>query len=249
MALLLLGIACANGDDAVVQSGEITIAYLRSMCDDSSLSITRDYTIRGRVVANDRLGELPCAIVIDDGTAGVQLEIESSDVNSFVPLYSEVSVRLIGLNVGHVGAKCLLGAAPTGEFVVDRIAEDRIYNLLSVSLAPEAPPEPLHRRIAELSPREVGRYVAIDSLRFVEEERGLCWCSRDTLTGRAEISVRHLTDGRDTLPVVVAASCRYGDEQLPTELLRCYGVVDYHGGELALRIINRGIVTIRVEDD
>ena len=80
------------------------------------------------------------------------------------------------------------------------------------------------------------RYVRIDGVEFIE--KGQAWLDCDSLD-RPLCSLRHITDGCDTLSVMVNDATLYGAEKLPTDRLNCFGIIDTYAGDLALRIINK----------
>lgn len=239
ISALVLAVGCGPETYDEQPSGEVSIAYLWSLCRSGSVSVTRDLSIRGRVVATDKMGEVEHRIVVDDGTAGIELHVESRNADAIVPLYAEADILCSGLYLGRDGDHLVLGQKPTGEYVVDRLTDERLRLYVRAITTPETPPMPLRRTIAQLTPYDILRYVRIDSLCFVEAGRS--WLDYDSL-GIVQHSVRHLTDGCDTLPVRVHPSTIYGPEPLPGGKLNCWGIVESHRDTLALRIINKQAV-------
>lgn len=239
ISLVLLG-AC-SGDVATPEADAVvSIAHLCSMARGSSQPIKDDIVVRGRVVANDCLGELPGAVIIDDGSAGIKVMVEAERVTDYLPLYSSVTLYCSGLYIGRQGRGVVVGARPTADFVVDRVAEKHIFDYMVVGDADDGC-VPLRRTLAEIELGDAYRYVVVEGISVVEEEQGLAWCDRDPLTGFYQNSVRHITDGTDTLPVVVSKECVYAQEVLPPLTFRCEAVVDIYEGEIALRITNHRV--------
>ena len=210
------------------------------MARDNSQPIREDVIIRGYVVANDCLGELPGAVIIDDGSAGIKVLIDTERVADYLPLYSSVTLYCSGLYIGRQGRGVVVGERPTADFVVDRIDKKHILDYMAVDDG-VALPKPLRCTLTELRMGDAYRYVAVEGVSVVEEERGFAWCDRDPLTGFYQNSVRHITDGTDTLPVVVSKECVYAQEALPLHTFRCEAVVDIYEGEVALRITNHSV--------
>lgn len=239
LCLALLG-AC-NGDVVGSQADAvISIAHLCSMARDNSQPIREDAIVKGYVVANDCLGELPGAVIIDDGSAGIKVMIDTERVADYLPLYSSVTLYCSGLYIGRQGRGVVVGERPTADFVVDRIDKKHILDYMAVDDG-VALPKPLRCTLTELRMGDAYRYVAVEGVSVVEEERGFAWCDRDPLTGFYQNSVRHITDGTDTLPVVVSKECVYAQEALPLYTFRCEAVVDIYEGEVALRITNHSV--------
>lgn len=245
VSCLLLLIGCESDSGKHRGVCELSIAHLVTLSHGLSTPITEDYYIRGRVVLNDKMDEISKALVIVDATAGVEIKLDSDDIDAVLPLHCEVEVRLSGLSLGREYHKMVLGAKPTKDYVVDRIAEAEIYNYFTVSCEVAAPPKALHRRIPEIGIADMSRYVRIDSVWFVKEAWGDTWCWCDSLTHRYTTTLRHITDGRDTLAIVVAGECDYAEEELQYDLMNCYGVVESYQEDVALRITNHGAVLLR----
>ena len=240
-SLIITIVGCSDNlpDDYI--SGYVSVSYLRSCLRQSTTLITDDIYLSGVIIANDKYGELTKTVVVSDDSGGVAIDLDIEDIEARYPLFSSVRVRCSGLWLGSVGAKLVLGAEPTGEYIVDRIAEDRVYNHLFVTTI-NGTPAPRRKSISELEYSDVMSMVIVDNLTPIAEEHGLRWTDIDLQSGRAVTAVRHLTDGQDTLRVVTTKDCQYAKESIPTLPMRLYGVLDWYGGDMALRVINHGIV-------
>ena len=225
------------------ESGHVTIAELRSRARYETRSIESDIYVEGYVVANDKFNELECAIVIDDGTAGVELAIDSRTVNRCVPLFSFVRLRCSGLSICREGERVLLGAHPTGEYVVDRVAEDCLFNYINVVDAEGGAPVPRSMTIAQLSGLDVLSYVTIYGLSVVDEDCGKHWCdvSEDDAT-QYVTTLRHFTDGRDTISILTSGFCDYASESIPSGRFSATGIVDWRDHDIALRLTSCQII-------
>ena len=236
---LWLLVACSN-DIEPTRGGDVSIAYLWSMATAQSVDIKDDYTVRGYVVANDKYDEIASSFVVADATAGIVVEVDSRDVNSLIPLFSEVAIRCSGLSMSRYGRRIVLGIKGDGDYMVSRIPETEIYNRITVDSTTYHDVEPLRRRAGEITENDMLRYVRVDNVRAID--CGALWTDMDTLTGRRLTTVRHFTDGEDTLSVVTDGQCYYADHPLPTGHVTLAGIIDWHDGAIALRITNRGII-------
>ena len=241
--ILTLLISCSTPTETNI-NGEVSIAYLWSLAEERSTKVKSDIYVRGHVVLNDKLGEAEKCIVIADDSGGIEIKIDAERINTIIPLYSEVTLRLSGLSIGREGGKVVVGAHPTGEYVVDRIAKSDILNHMAISLDVEAAPKPNVTTIAEIGLADMLSYVRIEGVEFIEANDITCWIERDPITDRHITTLRHLTDGVDVIRVVVYKDCDYADETLPEGPLNCTGVVDWHDGEIALRISNHRIAPL-----
>jgi hypothetical protein len=204
--------------------------------------ITLDLSIAGRVVANDKMGELNRAIAIMDDTAGIELKVECDDIDQIIPLYSEVVVRCSGLWLGREGEKIVLGAKPSSHYVVDRVAESELGNILLEVSLPSSTPQSRRRTVAEIEPGDMSCLVRVEGLRFADAPSGAQWWERDSLTGRYITTLRYAEDATGVIGVVVDKECDYRMETLPEGEVTLFAVVDRYTSERVLRITNHSII-------
>ena len=238
---LLLAIACES-NDAPSRGGEIPIVRLWNMATESVVKIKGDYTIRGYVVANDKLAEVEHCIVVADDTAGVEVAIDARDVDIMIPLYSEVSVRCTGLVVRRLGGKLLLGLESDGEYVVNRLPEEELYNRITVDTTQSVRISAKRRHVADLGSSDMLTYIRIDSLYYAEGNT--CWTDVDPLTGKRATTIRYFEENDDTLRVVTNGDCRYATHKIPEGYLSLQGILDWYDGAYALRVTNHEIVPL-----
>ena len=234
LAVALCSISCTTQEPYGKNTTRRDIAYLWSLARHGSVAIREDISVRGMVVANDKFNEVTKSIIVADMSGGIEVAIDSYNTESIAPLFSHVELNISGLHIGRQGIKCILGAPPTGEYVVDRIAERDI----SKYIRPCDNDDTIRAKqmsIAEIDRSYLLHYVYVDGVRFIDEERSAKWCDRDT-TGNYIESIRHLTDGKDTLRVVCSAECNYAATDIPKGMVSLYGVIDYAKQDIALRI-------------
>lgn len=241
LCAMLLLVGCRM-HDAEEDNGHRTIAYLQSICRERSVTITEDIYIEGYVVANDKLNELGYAAVVDDGTAGIEIKIDSDKVENILPQSSFVRFNCSGLSIGREGARLVLGESPTAEYVVDRLREDVLYNhIAKIEYYRDIPPM-LDLHVRDFDSRVVLRYVRIDDIEPVGEELGESWCDRDSSSATGYMTtIRHYVDGCDTLRVVTLGKCDYAAEMMPMGRCSLAGVLDWYDGDYALRVSNHHI--------
>lgn len=249
--LLLCGVlAGCRADEGIAYSphsnpegqGCLSIAYLKSLCRSESSLIRTDCYIEGLITANDLYGEYPNGLVLEDRSGGIEVSVAGRELFRHYPIGRTLRIFCEGLALADYGGKVILGAAPTGEYPADRICSDE--RPLRLHLLEDAPrtPEPLTITISEASLRLVGRYVMLNKLRVAEGEKGLPWCERDSLTGEPIATTRHLVDrAGDTLDLYLPGSVIYNSEEIPSQEVRCAGILDYFNRRFQLRPVNRGI--------
>lgn len=241
--LCALFVSCSGGGQTPagdITEGEISIAYLKSLCRGDRYRIVSDYTISGTVVANDWLGELYKSVVVEDSTTGIEIAIDSHNIAGWLPIYSKVKILCNGLMLARVGGKIELGAPPTGDFLLDNIAEDRASHIIRV-VGVDEEYAPAVKSIADIGVADVGTLVRLDNLRIVDEEQGLSWC--DSVEGEFVTTMRRATDEfGNGIAIRTLASCRYASQTMPVGLFSAVGIVEYTNSTYALRIVNKMIL-------
>lgn len=243
LALLALCIAACTptAEDEYGHIGrKVSISHLKSLAVSKSQAIRSDVVIVGRVVANDKLGELNRAIAIMDDTAAIELKIDCSDIDIIIPLYSEVVVRCTGLWIGCEGEKIVLGAEPTSHYVVDRVAEKELFTIIKEVNLPDTMPTSRRRTISDIEQLDMSALVRIDNLRFIDV--GARWCDKDTTSGRYIETLRYAEDATGIIGVLTDGDCDYRMEMLPDGEVAIYAIVDSYLSERVLRITNHGII-------
>lgn len=228
-----------SGDDA---GKRVSVAYLKSLCRGLLYPVTEDLWIEGRVLANDLYGEFPNVLVLADQSGGIEVLIASERLYRTFETGCTVRVYCNGLALADYGGKIQLGAPPTGEYVLDRIAQESLGR--HVRRCDAAPVDMLPQALAfgDVNSGRIATYVRFDRIRFAHEEIGQPFCLRDPETDRLLATDRHLVDMRnDTLLVRIAASCVYAEEPIPDGEGAVTGVLDYFNGNYMLRISNRMI--------
>ena len=235
--IVLLMVGCSHGEEHIDRiEGDVSISYLCSLAEGRSQSVKSDIWIEGCVVLNDKLGESYKSFVVYDGSAGVEVEVDIASVDRAVPLYSRVKIRCEGLHIGREGARYVLGAAPTAEYVVDRIAEGEILNRMTITAAGDAREYARVKTISDIGHDDMLAYVRVNGVQIVNEERGSLWCDLDAKDRPFDSSVRHFTDGVDTLRVATINRCDYATETVSDDVVTLMGVVDSYDGELVMRL-------------
>lgn len=244
---LLLATACgatrpefSEIPDDNSEYGLVSIAYLKSLCKGLSATIKSDISIKGVVVANDHFGEFYKSLVVVDESGGVEIAIDRERLCVDFPLYTSLSVTCNGLAVGRVGGKVTLGAEPTGEYTVDRIADVDISKyLLCHNEACAATPREV--TIAGLGVENVSDYVMLRNVRFVDEDVGRPWC--ESVDGEERLATdRCVVDVEgNRLIVRVSPHSDYAGEKIPSGSGTLCGILDYSGGDYLLRITNHEI--------
>lgn len=219
----------------------VSIAYLKSLCDGPQYVVTEQIAVCGRVTGNNRYGEFPYEIVIQDTSGGICIAADYPALQNSYPLGCELIVYCNGLTLYDYGGKIEIGkpndAAGYWESGPDRrISEAELVRYLRITAADVWRPEARPIAPEALDPARVDMYVRVDGVRLAG--RGT-WCDRDPQTGRSVTTEHRLTDvAGNPLPLALrtSGSAVYADEPLPEGCGSLCGILDYFGGAYTLRI-------------
>ena len=234
--IITLAVACSPSHHHTERRG-VSIAYLQSMNSEWSKRITEDIYIEGYIVANDKLREVEHAAVIADNTGGIELKLESDHVERVLPLSAFVRLNCSGLNIGWEGGRPVIGLAPTEGYAVDMVSDEVLFNHIKSVDMYRGMIDAKDISIEEMTSQTALSYVKLSHLRLIAEEHGKRWCDIDSNSPSGyATSLRHFSDGRDTLRVVVHHACNYASEPIPDQSCTLTGVIDWYDGDYALRI-------------
>lgn len=237
ISLLLLGGCTPHTTPS--QSGEVSIAHLKSLCKGDHIYISGDYTLHGIVVATDWLGELNKSAIIVDSTGGLEFAIESSNINDILPIFSEVTINCNGLVLARVGSKIELGMPPTGDFPIDNINDEVFDHYIKIIGQSNNFAVPT-KRFSEIGADDISNIVTFENVRICDEEQGLTWCNYEE--GEPVTTVRTLIDrDGEQFEVRILSTCHYADEEIPTKEISVIGVIDYSDNRYFMRIVNESI--------
>ena len=229
----------ADFDDA--PHGTISIAHLKTLSADASTSITADIAIEGYIIANDLYGELYKSIVISDQSGGIEISVDCPRTALQFPIGARIIVHCTSLAIGDYGGSLILGAQPTGEYVVDRISEQLFARHFTIDRDNPMMIEPLRLTIDQIGPQHIGNFVTIDDLDFGDKATEK-WCDTDPETGEFITTERMAFDSAgNSIAVRIEGRCSYAGEAIPSGRGSIGAIAEYFNGAYSLRIINRNI--------
>ncbi len=241
---LILAVGCTGtiGDNSgsEPQSGEVSIAYLKSLCRGDHYRIANDYSVRGVVVATDWLGELNKSLVLMDSSGGLEVAIDCPNIADQLPIYSEITIFCQGLMLARIGGKIELGASPTADFPIDNIDNEMFNRYIRITGVCEDF-EPKTKRFNEISTEDIGSLIRFDNVRICNEEQGLSWC--DVVNDEPVTTYRTIIDREgNRFAVRTLSTCTYALDMMPTNEISVIGVIDYSNNRYFLRIVNKCII-------
>lgn len=143
-----------------------TIANLKAMYQGTLDSIEQDTVIQGIVVANDESGNFYKTLIIQDGTAGIEVKIDRYDMYTSFKVGQRVFIKCKGLYLGDYGKLVQLGYIYNGAIgrIPDVIADKHIFRDSLPGLAPA----PKILTIPTLTPEYLSMLVQINDVHFAE---------------------------------------------------------------------------------
>ena len=240
LAVLLL-VACNEATSIDHEAEEVyglhSIAYLKSYATSDARRIEASLVVEGVVTSTDRLGEFERELIIEDATGGISIAIESAELYRRYPIGSRLQIYCNGLTLYNFGGRIELGDERDA-YLRNGIHIDHLERYIRLLTPTEGDPAPTIKSITTIAPSDVGRYVRLDRVHFVEQ--GL-WCAEDA-DGKPVATEHPIQDESGaqfwvrTLP-----TCHYAKEPLPAGKGSLYGIIDYFNGRYTLRVVNYGV--------
>jgi hypothetical protein len=218
----------------------VSISYLKTLYKGAPLLVTDEVRIAGAVVSDDGQGNFYNTLVLDDGTAGIEVRLDIEDIHKRFWIHSRVTVRCNGLWLGSYGGTLQLGAGPFGDFQTRPLPPADIAEHIFADNEFYGEVKPRVLRFSELSQRHVSTFVAFEGVSFAPEEKGLSWA--ETADGEDGSPPPSATDRRlvdaagGTLAVRTSRHARFAAWPLPEGTGRIEGVLGYFGGNYQLTV-------------
>lgn len=171
-AMLFLN-SCVKGDldmppanyPVVDFEANVTIPQLIAMHTAGGLEeIDSNIIVKGIVVANDETGNFYKQLIIEDETAGLQIQIDESELYKTYKVGQRIYVKCQGLALGEYGGNLQLGYIVSGE--ISRIPSSLIADHIFIDSLPGTPKEPVNLTIPTLSSSYLNMLITLDSIHF-----------------------------------------------------------------------------------
>ena len=234
---LLVGCSSATSldyDDEQFPPERNSVAYLKALGSKGEVRLSEEIAVDVVITANDRHGEWSEAIVVEDETGGITIAVQGAERYRRYPFGGRLRLYCNGLTLRNYGGKIELCREADTYGQRGLSEEEQAAHLHPLSLT-EAP-VPQLITIDQLNNHLIDRLILLQGVEFTEKG---AWCATDPLT-QAPLATKHLIRDAEghTLAVYVAATCHYANEPLPEGSGSLCGILDYFGGEFALRVSN-----------
>lgn len=154
------------------------------------VQITGDYSLTAQVVANDETGNIYKYVYVEDATGGIRINMNKTNLylDSRFRLGKDVNIKLKNLYVRNVNGEIQIGALFSNNTKFGQIEEADMYKYFFDSNTAARPVVPTERTIPQLSMADVGRWIKIKDVQFVNGDLGR------TLTDGTNVTARTLED-------------------------------------------------------
>lgn len=164
-----------------------TIAEVKQMYTGGDWTqITGDYYVKAQVTANDETGNLFKYIYIQDATGGLRFNINKADLfqdNRF-RVGKDIYIKLKNLYVRNVNGEIRLGGLYNNNTEFGGIEEADIYKSVFDSNEPARAVTPTERTISQLTVADVGKWIKIKDLEFIDSDLGKTYTDGTSTTNR-----------------------------------------------------------------
>ena len=147
-----------------------TVAEVKQLFSGSLTQITGEYILKGQVTANDETGNLYKYLYLEDATGGIRININKLNLyqDARFRVGKELIVKLKDLYIGNVNGELQIGQPFNGN--AGQINEVDVYKFFVGSTNPRTAVIPTERTITQLTAADVGRYVKIKGVQFIDTD-------------------------------------------------------------------------------
>lgn len=148
-----------------------TVEQVKAYYSGSLKQITEDVYLQAQVTANDKTGNLFKYLYVEDKTGGIRVNIDMTDLYADPRFFvgKQILINLKNLYVGNVNGELQLGDIFSGN--VGRVLAENVYkHFFSTNMFTEV--VPTEKTISNLTKADVGRWIKIKDLEFIDTDLG-----------------------------------------------------------------------------
>jgi hypothetical protein len=147
----------------------------------STAQITDDIYVEGVVISDDESGNYYKVLVINDGTSGIEVKINQTDLYEDYPVGTKIKVRLNGLYIGAYGGQVQIGGLYNGNF--GNIDASQIAAHIEI-VETDVEVVPTLLTIDEITDEHIGSLIRLDNVEFISSQLGLTFANEGSTTNR-----------------------------------------------------------------
>lgn len=154
-----------------------TVAEVKQLFTSGLTQINGNFLLKAKVTANDETGNLFKYIYVEDATGGIRVNINKTNLyqDARFKVGKELYIKLNGLYVGNVNGELQIGQPFNNN--VGQIAEADVYKHFFDSNMPATPVTATEKKINQFTLADVGKWVKIKDVEFVDGDLGLPYAS------------------------------------------------------------------------
>lgn len=158
-----------------------TVAEVKQLYTTGNLNqITGNFYVKAKVTANDETGNLFKYIYIEDATGGIRVNINKTNLyqDPRFKVGKNLIIKLKDLYIGVSGGEFQIGQPFNGN--IGQIAEADVYKAFFDSNEAATAVVATEKTIANLTTADVGRWIKIKGLQFIDTDLGKTFAAGST---------------------------------------------------------------------
>ena len=162
-----------------------TVAEVKQLYTTGNLNqITGNFYVKAKVTANDETGNLYKYIYVEDATGGIRVNINKLNLyqDARFKVGKNVIINLKNLYIGKYNGEFQLGQ-PNG-LEIGQVAEAYVYKFFYDSNEPVTTVTATEKTIANLTTDDVGKWIKIKGLQFIDSDLSKTYVSGSAATNR-----------------------------------------------------------------
>lgn len=181
-----------SGDPDIKITG--SIADLQALYKGSPVTINTDLVLAGVVIGDDKSGNLYKQIVIQDSTAGINIQLDASNLNAKFPIGRKVFVKAKGLTLGAYGGLLELGLGVNDQNQPVRIPQAVIDSFL-VGGSSNNVVIPLELTVAQLNQKYQNMLVTLKDMQVATADLGKTYADSTKAAANVNITLANCEGG------------------------------------------------------
>lgn len=224
-----------------------TVADIKNLLNGRLTQITENATLTAKVTANDEAGNLYKYIYIEDHTGGIRVNINALNLyqDRRFQVGRTLTINLKDLYVGQRNGEIQLGGLFNG--MVGQVEENNMHKHFYKTEIAITNINPTEKNIASLTTEDIGKYVKIKDVQFIDTDLGKTYADGNSTTTRtledcSGNKITLATNGRANFgnrfyPLVAS------DIEVNTGKGDLTGILSYYNGQYQIILLNlRGAV-------
>lgn len=163
-----------------------TVAEVKQLFTGAPTQFTGNLLLKAKVTANDETTNLVRYFYVEDATGGIRVNINRTDLfrDERFRVGKEVYIKLKDLSIGNVSGELQIGKLSGS--TIAQIADAEVYKHFIDTRKNATPVVATERAITQITDADVGRYVKIKNVQFIDADLGKSYVSAGVTTKTLE---------------------------------------------------------------